>query len=73
MAGMSSQADTSALLLSSFSNVFDHHLQNRQLHQQKVQHRIRLCNEVVVRGKAANAANFTDHNIKQDIGRFFTK
>jgi hypothetical protein len=42
-------------------------------HQQNVQHRIRLCNEVVARGNAANAANFTDHNVKQDIGRFFMK
>jgi hypothetical protein len=32
------------------------------LHQQNVQHRIRLCNEVVARGNAANTANFTDHN-----------
>jgi hypothetical protein len=42
-------------------------------HQQNVQHRIRLCNEVVAKGNAANAAKFTDHNVKQDIGRFFTK
>jgi len=42
-------------------------------HQKNIQHRIRLCNEVVVRGNAANAANFTDHNVKQNIGRFFMK
>ena len=36
-----------------------------------VQHRIRLCNEVAARGKAENTANFTDCNVKQDIGRFF--
>jgi hypothetical protein len=45
----------------------------RHFHQQNVQHRIRLCNEVVAKGNAANTANFTDHNVKQDIGRFFMK
>jgi hypothetical protein len=42
-------------------------------HQQNVQHGIRLCNDVVARRKGANTANFTDHNVKQDIGRFFYK
>jgi hypothetical protein len=46
---------------------------NGSIHQQNVQHMIRLCNEVVARGNAANTANSTDHNVKQDIGRFFTK